>query len=63
MSERCVCWLIESEREGYPCWWNPVHFTNDPMNATRFSRKEDAEDIIGVFEFDNSRATEHIFED
>lgn len=56
-------WLIESEREGYPCWWSPINWSNDSLNATRFCRKQDAEEVIGVFEIPNARATEHIWVD
>lgn len=60
---RETAWLIESEKDGVPVWWNPVAWTPDSLHATRFARQEDAQSLIDCFEIDKAKATEHIWED
>lgn len=62
-SEQEVGWLIE-RRKPTPEWlfvpeWAGFDWTNDSLKALRFSRREDAEQILKMMESEDAIATEH----
>jgi len=63
-----IAWLIEANHFDYPQWWagswgegSPGNgWTNDPLKAVRFSRKEDAiAVIVGTIRSGFITATQH----
>ena len=59
-----TAWLVEMIHNDAPTprWWNPNKgWVWDANEATRFCRKQDAEDAIAGDKWLQGRATEHVF--
>ncbi len=63
-------WLIELQTNDGAKWWTAADpmFTRDSWQAVRFSRREDAERVIGMFRdindhqfWDEAYATDHMW--
>lgn len=55
-------WLIEDTKSLawlYVQEWSNFGWTHDPIEAIRFCRREDAEQVIKMIEDDDVKATEH----
>jgi hypothetical protein len=56
-----VAWLIESIDNGKAYWWRGSDFTDDANEAVRFSRREDADQVILERGMDDSFSAEHMW--
>jgi len=59
-------WLIERKgKDGSPewaiCWSGGFDWTKDSTKAIRFCRREDANQVAEIFEFEDVHITEHIW--
>jgi hypothetical protein len=53
-------WLIERPGpEWATCWSGSFEWTKDSLKAIRFCRREDANQVAELFEFEDVRITEH----
>jgi hypothetical protein len=60
-----VAWLIERRATDGPeycyCWSGGFDWTKDSLKAIRFCRREDANQVAEIFEFEDVHITEHIW--
>jgi hypothetical protein len=62
-AEGAQAWLIERPGpEWATCWSGGFEWTKDSLKAIRFCRREDANQVAELFEFEDVRITEHTWE-
>jgi hypothetical protein len=62
-AEGAQAWLIERPGpEWATCWSGGFDWTKDSLKAIRFCRREDANQVAELFEFEDVRITEHTWE-
>lgn len=54
-------WLIEMQFEGKACWWYGSGYIADANQGVRFSREDDAEQVILEHGMVGAEATEHMW--
>jgi hypothetical protein len=62
-----TAWLVERQMEEGPAWlyvidWFAFGWTGDSLQAIRFSRRQDAEQLLKMLENYECKATEHQWE-
>ena len=56
-----TAWLVEMSFDGKAHWWYGSDFTDDAGQAVRFSRKQDADQVILERGLVDATATEHMW--